>query len=104
MPNDVLDAPGQQRMQSEPPKNPREATTMMKKQPTSDLVADLTWAELYARNIRQDLKLLSPAVKKIETEHKVTESAALLRRQLEDANRTTGELRKMTGVAPRRPD
>jgi hypothetical protein len=64
----------------------------------------LTWAELYARNIRQDLKLLSPAVKKIETKHKVTESAALLRRQLEDANRTTGELRKMTGVAPRRPD
>ena len=77
---------------------------MMKKQPTSDLVADLTWAELYARNIRQDLKLLSPAVEKIETGHKVTESAALLRRQLEDANRTTGELRKMTGVAPRRPD
>jgi hypothetical protein len=77
---------------------------MMKKRPASDLVADLTWAELYARNIREDLKLLSPAVKKIETGHEITESAALLRRQLEDANRTTGELRKMTGVPPRRSD
>jgi hypothetical protein len=34
----------------------------MKKQSASGLVADLTWAELYARNIREDLKLLSPAV------------------------------------------
>lgn len=76
----------------------------MKKQSASGLVADLTWAELYARNIREDLKLLSPAVKKIETGHEVTESAALLRRQLEGANRTTGELRKMTGVPPRRSD
>jgi hypothetical protein len=77
---------------------------MMKKRPASDLVADLTWAELYASNIRQDLKLLSPAVKKIETGHELTKGAALLRRQLEDANRTTGELRKMTGVPPRRSD
>jgi hypothetical protein len=77
---------------------------MMKKQSASGLAADLTWAELYARNIREDLKLLSPAVKKIETGHEVTESAALLRRQLEGANRTTGELRKMTGVPPRRSD
>jgi hypothetical protein len=77
---------------------------MPKKQSVSDLVADLTWAELYVRNIREDLKLVSPAAKKIGTGHELTEGAALLRRQLEGANRTTGALRKMTGVAPRRSD
>jgi hypothetical protein len=74
----------------------------MPKKPATDLVADLTWAELYARNIREHLKILSPVVKKIETGHELTESAALLRRQLENANRTTGELNKMIGVTPRR--
>ena len=76
----------------------------MPKKPATDSVADLTWAELYARNIREHLKILSAVVKKIGTGHELTESAALLRRQLEGANRTTGELRKMTGVPPRRSD
>jgi hypothetical protein len=82
--------------------NVAEAAYMPKKQSASDFVADLTWAELYARNIREDLKLLSPAAKKIGIRRELTQSAALLRRQLEDANRTTGELRKITGVPPRR--
>lgn len=58
---------------------------MPRKQTAHDLVADLTWAELYAADIRKDLKILIPAVKENLTRADLTESAALLRWQLESA-------------------
>jgi hypothetical protein len=75
---------------------------MTKKPINSDLIADLTWAELYTAKIRETLKILTPAVKKISTRAEPLESAALLRQQLASANRTAAELRKMIGLEPRR--
>lgn len=75
---------------------------MAKKRINSDVVADLTWAELYTAKIRKTLKILTPAVKNVETRAELMENAALLRQQLESANRTTAELRKMLSLEPRR--
>jgi len=69
---------------------------MLRKQTAQVLVADLTWADLYATSIRKDVKMLIPAVKKISTRVDLTVSAALLRQQLESAKGTTAELKKMT--------
>ncbi len=69
---------------------------------SSDLIADLTWADLYARQIRQDLNMLTPAVRKVSTSAELTEVAARLRDQLEGAHRTMSELRTMTGSEPLR--
>ncbi len=69
---------------------------MPRKQTPQVLVADLTWADLYATSIRKDVKMLIPAVKKISTRVDLTVSAALLRQQLESAKYTTAELKKMT--------
>jgi hypothetical protein len=66
-----------------------------KKKINSDLVADLTWAELYTAKIRENLKILTPAIKKVSTTADLMQSAALLRQQLESANHTATELRKM---------
>jgi hypothetical protein len=62
-----------------------------------DLVADLTWAELYTTKIRENLKILTPAVKTTPTSAELTDSAALLRQQLESAHRTAAGLSKMAG-------
>jgi hypothetical protein len=51
---------------------------MPRKQTAQVLVADLTWADLYATSIRKDVKMLIPAVKKISTRVDLTVSAALL--------------------------
>jgi hypothetical protein len=67
----------------------------MAKRIKNDLVADLTWAELYLAKIQENLKILTPAVKSAPIGTGLTESAALLRHQLEDAHRTAGGLRKM---------
>jgi hypothetical protein len=64
-----------------------------KKQPASDLVADLTWAQLYTAEIREGLKIVTPGVKRLPSGPELRESAALLRRQLESANRTIAKLR-----------
>ncbi len=45
---------------------------MPRKQTAQVLVADLTWADLYATSIRKDVKMLIPAVKKISTREKMT--------------------------------
>ena len=60
----------------------------------SDLVADLTWAELYITKIRENLKILIRAVKNTPTGVELNESAALLRQQLESAHGTAAKLRK----------
>ncbi len=65
---------------------------MPKKIINNDLVADLTWAELYAAKIKENLKILISAVKKTPTRNDLIESTTLLRQQLESANRTIGEL------------
>lgn len=69
---------------------------------SSNLVADLTWADLYARQIRQDLKRLTPAVRKVTSSTELTEGTAKLREQLEHAHRTIAELTMMTGTDARR--
>src|SRR5260370_31864123 len=70
-------------------------------QTAHDLVVDLTWADLYTANIRLDMKIFIRAVKKVSTSAELTESAALLRQQLEKANCTAAELGKMLGDDPR---
>jgi hypothetical protein len=62
----------------------------------NDTVADLTWANLYARRIRQDLSVLTPAVKKIAASGELAEIVAKLRKELEGAYRTIAELRILT--------
>ena len=68
---------------------------------SSDMVADLTWANLYARRIRQDLRALTPAVKKIPVSDELAEVVAKLRKELEGAHRTIAELIKLTEPAAR---
>lgn len=62
----------------------------------NDVVADLTWANLYARRIRQDLTVLTPAVKKIADSGELAEIVTKLRKELEGAHRTIAELRILT--------
>ena len=69
---------------------------------SSDLVADLTWADLYAGQIHKDLKVLTPSVKKISPSAELTDSAAKLRQQLKGAHRTIAELRILTRPGPSR--
>ena len=69
---------------------------------SADLVSDLTWADLYARQIRQDLNMLTPVVRKVSTSTQLTEVAAKLRDQLEGAHRTVAELRTITGSPDQR--
>lgn len=68
----------------------------------SDLIADLTWAELYINKIRENLKILTPAVKKTSMSTELAEPVTLLRRQLEGANRTAAALRKIVRPEPER--
>jgi hypothetical protein len=76
---------------------------MRKTQPPFDLVADLTWADLYARGIRQDLNTLTPVVRKVSTSTQLTEVAAKLRDQLQGAHRTVAEVKILsTQPAPQR--
>jgi hypothetical protein len=72
-----------------------------KQEINSDLVADLTWAELFTAQIWENLKILTPAVKKTPASAELTESAALLRQQLESAHRTADGLRKIVRLEPR---
>jgi len=59
----------------------------------NDTLADLTWANLYARRIRQDLSALTPAVKQIAASGELAEIVAKLRKELEGAYRAIAELR-----------
>ena len=73
---------------------------MPKEQTTSEVSAHLTWAQLYTTSIRNDLKILTPAMKKITMTPELAGSAALLRRQLEGAHRTICELKKKLALRP----
>ena len=67
-----------------------------------DLMADLTWADLYARQIRKDLKDLTPTIRKVSNSTELVGSTAKLREQLEGAHRTIAELRTIAASDPRR--
>jgi len=69
-----------------------------------NLIADLTWADLYAREICKDLKQLTPAIRKASSSTDLVGSAAKLREQLEGAHRTIAQLRTMAASDPRRPN
>lgn len=68
----------------------------------TDLLAHLTWAELYAHQIREDLKQLTPAIRKVSSSTELVGGAAKLRDQLKGAHRTIAELMTMAGSEPRR--
>ena len=78
------------------------APRLPEKQLAGDALADLTWAVLYAGQIRDNLVGLTPALRKTRTSAALTENAALLRLQLEGASRTSAKLRKISGLGPRR--
>ena len=69
---------------------------------SSNLIADLTWADLYARQIRKDLKQLTPAMRRVSNSNQLVGSTAKLREQLEGAHRTIAELRTIAAPDPRR--
>jgi hypothetical protein len=71
---------------------------MRKQQSIKDILADLTWTELYITNIRNFLKLVIPSVRKITPPQEFIFAAARLRGQIQDANRTVAELRTIIGV------
>lgn len=75
---------------------------MPKEQTTSEVSAHLKWAQLYTNSIRDDLKTLTPAMKKIAVTRELAGSAALLRRQLERAHRTICELKKKLAIKTKR--
>jgi len=68
----------------------------------TNLMADLTWADLYARQICKDLKQLTPAMRKALGKTELVGNTAKLREQLEGAHRTIAELKIMAGPEPRR--
>jgi len=65
-------------------------------------MADLTRADLYARQIRENLKQLTPAIRKVSSSAELVGSSAKLRERLEGAHRTIAELRTIAGSEPRR--
>jgi hypothetical protein len=65
-------------------------------------MADLTWADLYARQICKDLKQLTPSIRKVLSSTELVGNTAKLREQLEGAHRTIAELKMMAGPEPRR--
>jgi hypothetical protein len=71
---------------------------MIDKQRTRDVVADLTWAELYTSKVRKELKTLIPIIKKISVRPELVESAIVLRQQLENTNRTISDLKALAGI------
>jgi len=68
----------------------------------TNLMADLTWADLYAQKICKDLKQLTPAIRKVLNSTELVGNTAKLREQLEDAHRTIAKLKTMAGPGPRR--
>ena len=73
-------------------------------QRSMNLMADLTWADLYARQICKDLKQLTPAIRKTSSSTELVGSSAKLREQLEGAHRTIAEIRTIAGSEPRQPN
>jgi hypothetical protein len=70
---------------------------MADEQSIRDVVADLTWAELYTTKIRKQIKSLIPIVKKLPIRPKLAQNAKQLRKELENTNGTVAGLRALAG-------
>jgi hypothetical protein len=68
----------------------------------SALVAELTWAKLYTKAMHKDLVAISTAIGKTQpsTAGEMKKGAEKLHDQLQDANRTVGELSDHAGIRP----
>jgi hypothetical protein len=67
------------------------------------LMAELTWAKLYTKVMHKDLVAISTAIGKSQPTtagSEMKKSAEKLHDQLQNANRTVGELSDRAGVAP----
>jgi hypothetical protein len=69
----------------------------------TELMAELTWARLYTKAIQKDLVAISTAVSKSQTNTagpEMKETAGRLHTELQNANRTVGELSDHAGIRP----
>ena len=67
------------------------------------LIAELTWARLYTRAMHKDIGAISTAINKSQPTNgrpEMQKSAEKLRDQLQNANRTVGELSEHAGIRP----
>ena len=67
----------------------------------STLIAELTWAKLYTKVMHKTLDAISRTIRKIKptaVESEMKKSAEKLHDQLQDANRTVGELSDHAGM------
>jgi hypothetical protein len=70
---------------------------MPDQQSIRDVVADLTWAELYASKLRKEIKALIPSVKKLPIRPELAQNAKQLRKELENTNRTIAGFKALAG-------
>jgi hypothetical protein len=79
-------------------------TTVAETQPIKPaLMAELTWAKLYTKAMHKDLGAISTAISKSQPTTagpEMKKSAEKLHDQLQNANRTVGELSDHAGVRP----
>ena len=67
------------------------------------LMAELTWAKLYTKAMHKDLGVITTAISKAQlttTGPEMKKGAEKLHDQLQNANRTVGELRDHAGIRP----
>jgi hypothetical protein len=67
------------------------------------LMAELTWAKLYTKAMHKDLGVIATVIGKAQlttTGPEMKKGAEKLHDQLQNANRTVGELRDHTGIRP----
>ena len=70
---------------------------MTDKQSKRDVVADLTWAELYTTQIRKEIKSLIPIVKNSPIRPELVQNAKQLRKELEHTNGTIAGFKALAG-------
>ena len=70
---------------------------MADKQSVRDVVADLTWADLYATKLRKEIKGLIPIVKKLPIRPELVQNAKQLRKELENTNGTVASIKALAG-------
>jgi hypothetical protein len=67
------------------------------------LMAELTWAKLYTKVMHKDLGVITTVISKAQlttTGPEMKKGAEKLHDQLQNANRTVGELRDHAGIRP----
>jgi hypothetical protein len=67
------------------------------------LIAELTWARLYTKAMHKDLDVITTVISKSQpttTGPEMKKGAEKLHDQLQNANRTVGELRDHAGTRP----